>query len=236
MNLITIVESITELLAIQNPVDGQVIYVKSYHLGLGKGGGQFEFSSIKKNQSDGITNFNGWVRLNIHSVTPEMAGAKGDGVKNDSAEIQKMIEYLFKSKISMSCESTHYGISQTLIIPRNSDQSFVNDRFVELDFKRSDFVMLVDVTLFTSGYYNSDGVLVSSFNKPFESQNTYFTILQNFTISSKVGYLKNTTITLQDWHQGCEVKNISSHVCQTILESRQSFYCKLALLHKGLKG
>ncbi|MFW1779109.1 hypothetical protein ACG9XY_00685 [Acinetobacter seifertii] len=236
MNLITIVESITELLAIQNPVDGQVIYVKSYHLGLGKGGGQFEFSSIKKNQSDGITNFNGWVRLNIHSVTPEMAGAKGDGVKNDSAEIQKMIEYLFKSKISMSCESTHYGISQTLIIPRNSDQSFVNDRFVELDFKRSDFVMLVDVTLFTSGYYNSDGVLVSSFNKPFESQNTYFTILQNFTISSKVGYLKNTTITLQDWHQGCEVKNISSHVCQTILESRQSFYCKFKNINGSYSG
>ncbi|MEQ1066862.1 hypothetical protein ABLB96_11885 [Acinetobacter sp. XH1741] len=236
MSLMTTVENITELLAIQNPADGQVVYVKSYHLGLGKGGGQFEFNSTKINQNDEIINFNGWIRINIQAVTPEMAGARGDGITNDSEKIQKMIEFIFKNKFSMYCESTSYGISQTLIIPRNNDQSFVNDRFVELDFKRSDFVMLANTTLFTSGYYNLDNLLISSFGQPFESQNTYFTLLQNFTISSKVGYLTKTALTLQDWHQGCEVKNISSHVCQTILESRQSFYCKFKNINGSYSG
>lgn len=89
MSLMTTVENITELLAIQNPADGQVVYVKSYHLGLGKGGGQFEFNSTKINQNDEIINFNGWIRINIQAVTPEMAGARGDGITNDSEKIQK---------------------------------------------------------------------------------------------------------------------------------------------------
>lgn len=112
MSAITTVESIAELLVIQNPVDGQTVYVKSYHAGLGKGGGGFEYISTKVTGSNGITNFNGWIRLNFQMITPEMAGAKGDGVNDDTDAIQQAINF---SK-SIQFLSGTYKITKSLVL------------------------------------------------------------------------------------------------------------------------
>lgn len=56
------VGSVSELLDILSPYNGMRVYVKSYHAGLGKGGGFFIYDSSKSALNDGGTVINGWVR------------------------------------------------------------------------------------------------------------------------------------------------------------------------------
>ena len=79
------VESIADLIAINNPKDGQVIYVKSHHTGLNKGGGHFEYNSSKASINNGVTIFNGWARVSLEvMLRPEWAGCPCDGVNSDN--------------------------------------------------------------------------------------------------------------------------------------------------------
>lgn len=55
------VESIADLLAIQNPKNGSHVYVKSYRAGLNKGGKSYVFDSSKSSVNDGGLCINGWV-------------------------------------------------------------------------------------------------------------------------------------------------------------------------------
>jgi len=81
-----VVESIADLLAIKNPKNGLRVYVKSYHAGLGKGGGYFVYDSTKANVNDSGLVINGWVRqLDAAYVMPEHFGAKAN-VDFDNAD------------------------------------------------------------------------------------------------------------------------------------------------------
>ena len=220
------VESIAELLAIPNPKNGSRVYVKSHHVGLRGGGGTFVYKSALADQNDGVIVFNGWGRVwTSLKPNPTWAGAKGDGVADDSEAIQKIVEFAIKNKISIESNSLKYAISKTIIIPNNFNNTFLNDRKITLDFGESDFIMTQDVTLFTSGYYDN-GVLKTNYDTPKMFANSFQVVLSGFTISSRVGYLTATMLKIQDWHQGCEIKNIASHVCRTMLESNNNFYTK----------
>lgn len=68
-------ESIQELLGIQNPSSNLRVYVKSYHAGFAKGGGWFTYDSTKSTVNNGVTIFNGWVRDgNPHVINAFNAG------------------------------------------------------------------------------------------------------------------------------------------------------------------
>lgn len=218
--MIRTVVTITDLIAINNPKDGQTVFVKDQQ------GGDFVYKSALADQNDGVIVFNGWGRVwTSLKPNPTWAGAKGDGVADDSEAIQKIVEFAIKNKISIESNSLKYAISKTLIIPNNFDNTFVNDRKITLDFGESDFIMTQDVTLFTSGYYDN-GVLKTNYDTPKMFVNSFQVVLSGFTISSRVGYLTATMLKIQDWHQGCEIKNIASHVCRTMLESNNNFYTK----------
>lgn len=91
------VDSIADLLAIENPKDGMRVFVKSFHVGLNLGGSDF-FAKEKTGLTiDNILTFPSsnpglyWVRTNYATVTPLMAGAVGDGVYDDTDGIQKCV-------------------------------------------------------------------------------------------------------------------------------------------------
>ena len=84
-------ESVAQLAGIKNPRNGMRVFVKSYHAGLGKGGGTFVYDDSKTNINNGVTVFNGWVRNDVKFFTPEMAGAKADGVSDDTAAFDKLL-------------------------------------------------------------------------------------------------------------------------------------------------
>ncbi|MBO7706756.1 MAG: right-handed parallel beta-helix repeat-containing protein [Acinetobacter sp.] len=81
------VESVADLLAIQNPKNGSRVYVKSYYTATNyallqpfNGGGWFFYSDAKRSINNNITIFNGWVRdLSDKILTTDDAGLKGDG-------------------------------------------------------------------------------------------------------------------------------------------------------------
>ena len=89
------VESIADLLAIQNPKNGSRVFVKSYHLGLGRGGGTFVYNSAKALINDGVVCFNGWIRqIANETYTPYMSGCICDGVTDDGANLEKLMYWL----------------------------------------------------------------------------------------------------------------------------------------------
>lgn len=102
------VDYIGDLNLIESKWNGRTVYVKSYHtpdnLALAtplKGGGTRIYNSSRKNENDGFLCINGWVlQLDNNIVTPEQAGAKGDGITDDFIALQKV----FKSKLKVECD------------------------------------------------------------------------------------------------------------------------------------
>ncbi|QYC51347.1 hypothetical protein [Acinetobacter phage BUCT628] len=112
------VESIADLLAINNPYHGQIVHAMHFDKPTGrlKGGGLFQFNSSKTNINDGGVCINGWERqLEDNVLNPFMFGAYGDFVPkaqeiierqsghNDAVAFQKMYnmnEYTIFSNIS----------------------------------------------------------------------------------------------------------------------------------------
>ncbi len=87
--------SVADMLAIVSPQTGDRVFVKSYLVGKNKGGGTFIYDSTKALVNDYGLTISGWVRvLDDAVITPQMFGALGDGVADDTASIQRAIDAL----------------------------------------------------------------------------------------------------------------------------------------------
>ncbi|USA45413.1 hypothetical protein NDN11_11840 [Acinetobacter sp. C26M] len=91
MNEVKSVLSLSQLKSIKLPVNGQLVYMESYHEGLNRGGGFFIYDSNKSGVNDGVFVFNGWTRQNFDKVTPDMAGAKPNDSSFDNADILNLV-------------------------------------------------------------------------------------------------------------------------------------------------
>lgn len=91
--------TIADMLAIESPFDGMRVFVKSYrapNLSLNKphlGGGEFVYVSSLSSLNDGVSVFNGFVRLD-RNIDPYCSGAYGDGVTDDTQYIQRYFNYV----------------------------------------------------------------------------------------------------------------------------------------------
>ncbi|GEM_PF-6574481 len=92
VQFITQVETVADLSSLLK-WDGRTVYVKSYYMGLGKGGGTRIYSHARRNENDGFLCINGWVLQLDQSPNAYQAGAVGDGVADDTSALQKLFNY-----------------------------------------------------------------------------------------------------------------------------------------------
>lgn len=88
-------ESIASLSSLFLKYNGMRVYVKSYHAGLGIGGGDFVYDSTKSAINDGGLIINGWVRVcDTKRINVHWFGAVGAGQVGDQLAISKAYERL----------------------------------------------------------------------------------------------------------------------------------------------
>lgn len=78
------VKSVAELQALESMWDGRTVRTKSYHNGLGKGGGLYIYDSTKSSINNAVTIIKGWVLQYDGRICVTQAGCKLDGSTDDS--------------------------------------------------------------------------------------------------------------------------------------------------------
>jgi hypothetical protein len=108
------VDSVADLSGLVGKYEGQQVSVKGYHAGSAVGGGIFYWDSTRTGENDGGTVFDGWVRILDGYVTPEMFGAVGDGVADDTDAVQAALDS-GTSKVAVH----RHKITRHLVMPSN---------------------------------------------------------------------------------------------------------------------
>lgn len=118
-DVIKTVDSIAEMLAIQTPTNGTVVYAKGYRAPTlfveanpFKGGGAFIFDSSRSSVNDGGVILNGWVRQIKDRIAPCMFGAYADDSANDVQYIQASINFAIENKKILDFEGRYYCVKK----------------------------------------------------------------------------------------------------------------------------
>ena len=110
------VESVDHMLELR-VWDGRIVYLKSFYTDRGEGGGIFIYDAKRAKENDTGTVFNGWVRLETNTLNPEMFGAKGDYVADESLIFKKLFEQSKTKPINVAFgKNKKYLIQTTQII------------------------------------------------------------------------------------------------------------------------
>jgi len=147
-------------------------------------------------------------------------GALPDGVTDCSDAIQQAFISADKYKLSVTAGKGTYLITKTIYIPQNPDLAFLSKTY---DFNESVFLIQSDFTVFESGYYNQ-GELVSAIGEPNDNNNCFGIKFGNFSLLTTLNNVTSPALVIKDWHQGCELSNISSQNFSTFLKSINNYY------------
>ena len=188
------VNSIAELLAIQNPKAGDVVFVKGHHPATNfalskpyKGGGRFVYDASKSSINDGGMRLNGWVRQvdNPRDVYAEWFGAKADGGTDDHAAIMAAINYLCPTSYQGSWDAT-------------SNRSSGAVRLGVGEFKISDQILLppyIKLVGFSSRwYFAGDKKNFTNIIADFSDVNKFAIQSANYVVSTGQLVANNTNI------------------------------------------
>ncbi|QVW53859.1 tailspike protein I [Acinetobacter phage TaPaz] len=119
------VETIQDLLNIQNPFDGMRVYVKSYHspnFSLNNpfvGGGERVYRSSLSNVNNDGTVINGWVLISPKWTFEEWGAKSDDPTFDNSVPIQKALNFVQQetnAKISSEQDGATYYIANPLVL------------------------------------------------------------------------------------------------------------------------
>ena len=128
---ITTVNSIADLIAIQNPKNYQTVFVKSRNTGTGKGGGAFVFH-VGSTKNDGgqffKTSTGSWHRV-ILEVWRNIQwwGAIGDGITDDTQSIKNAVQAMGNIETWNGGGNPTDGSFCTLYVPPSNGNYIVSD-------------------------------------------------------------------------------------------------------------
>lgn len=148
-------------------------------------------------------------------------GALPDGVTDCSDAIQQAIISADKYKLSVTAGKGTYVISKKIYIPQNHDFGMFSKTY---DFNESIFLLHTDTTVFESGYYDANENLVSAIGTDPDYKYSLGIKFGNFSLSTSLNNVTSPALVFKDWHQGCEISNISSFKFSTLLKSVNNYY------------
>jgi hypothetical protein len=148
-------------------------------------------------------------------------GALPDGITECSDAIQQAIISADKYKLSVTAGKGTYVISEKIYIPQNHSFEMASKTY---DFNESTFLLTTDTTVFESGYYDANGNLVSAIGTDPDYRYSIGIKFCNFSLKTSLSNVNSPALVIKDWHQGCEIFNISSVNFSTLLKSINNYY------------
>jgi hypothetical protein len=151
--------------------------------------------------------------------------------------IQTAIVYGFANGLDVvGTAGRKYTIGSTLLIPQNSPApTFVRAQKYNIDGRNCIFRMIADTPLFESAYDNG-GVLTSNYGTALDAYYSIGITLTNFGVESAVGQLSQPTLKIQDWHQQCQITNITSGVSAQMMWANNCYYTTFDNMQAGTLG
>lgn len=224
-------QSINHLRGVNGDFNGQQIFLTSVIEGKNTGGGIFQWdaSSSKTDEGGCIIQPNSveagrWIRQNVVEKTPEMYGALGDGVTDDTDAITAMF---YSGQINKPDLDKFYGcfrLSRKYLISREIDTYWA----IRVDARGAHFIVNSSITAFTptciangewqGGYFDYSGVPNSELN-----ENAVALWPMKKVSSATAGYLTvmHTLITgikTQGCHTAIKITPETGYTWQTHLE------------------
>ncbi|WP_436897606.1 hypothetical protein [Acinetobacter gyllenbergii] len=197
--------SMHDLLTTEPRMKGQLVTLLSYHEGLNVGGGYFVALQSNILIEDGVTVFKSkaigfddyfWVRINILTITPEMAGSIGDGIADDTESFIKFAECEYKHKEAHN----DYVLTKTAVFTVNHQNSVIDcsqSRIFGTNFYNTPIQILIKEPIQTlkvkGGSY--DGLeVVNGYLEIISTENGYADIieLECFGVVKNFSNSKNT--------------------------------------------
>lgn len=205
------INSIQDLLAIPNPKDGSRVYVKSYYVGLGKGGGEFVFNKSNEFVNNGITIFNGWKRVSSDLDTYK-AGLKGDGVTDDLSAIRRYVMHVSNNgggAVVFSESDLGYKFSDAIYVVSNVSFEINSQRLIGTTGKS----LFKTAKITNNVYYPIE---------TFDSSN----VIINSQLSNAIIDSSSIAFDLRSFTLLCSVKNIQFQNCTQGFVLRDCFYSR----------
>lgn len=177
--VVRIKKSVADMLAINNPRDGQQVATLSYHDGQSKGGNTYQYVATRQLENDGGSVINGWVVKDKDILTVWDFGYKvGDAAQSTTA-IQKAFSSKFPLKLEQETLTEHNWTETTNSINKVIIGSGVTSSIVD-DLK---FVFSGDVLIAKNFKINNQvgnlnyAIVVTAYDyveiDGFDSENTY---------------------------------------------------------------
>jgi hypothetical protein len=156
------------------------------------------------------------IAIDLKNPPVPLIGMKLDGVTDDSSALQALIKFCFDNNKNLTgVAGTTSVINNTVYIPYNP----TSEKQITLDFKGMTFQLPSNGTLFQSGVY-SNGTWTSTLEEAVDVHDSFGVTLKGFTIEGgRYG------IRINNWHQGCIVKDIGARNCQTVIDANNPYYC-----------
>lgn len=148
-------------------------------------------------------------------------GALPDGITDCSEAIQQAFISADKYKLSVTAGKGTYVISKKVYIPQNHNYGMSSKTY---DFNESIFLTHLDITIFESGYYDAFNNLVSAVGTALDYRHSVGIKFGNFSLETTLQNVISPALSIKDWHQGCEISNISSFKFSTLLHSINNYY------------
>ena len=137
--------------------------------------------------------------------------------------IQAAIEYAAAQEMPLKASGSG-AINGTLIIPQRSPSPTFELSYKQIyDFGAYTFVLGADLTVLTSGYDNA-GTLETNVGTAPDSHFSDNIKLICGNMQSSIGQIIQPALAIQDWHQGCVIRDFSSSIHQQAGKFINCFY------------